>query len=194
MSYHLEPMRSESRLKTHPHALLFLLLLGCPGPGPSDSGDLPSGDPLELALWQVEQVDPQLAADLAALPRVSDGVDEAELTALEALATAVELVADEAPRAVALLRSLPAAGFVDAVQAPAVDGLDDDWADAPRVSKATGRVAAQVDILEVAAQVAGDQLHLMIPVDGELSDRLTAGVSVDELEAMLFERWWAESL
>ena len=85
----------------------------------------------------------------------------------------------------ALLRSLPAAGFVQESQAPATDGVDDDWANAPRVRKATGQVDPSVDILEVAAQVAGDQLHVMVKVDGDLNEDVAVGFYLDHGEGTL---------
>ncbi len=168
--------------------LVFLpVLSGCPASEGDDTAapqEIPD-DPYEYALWRVEQVDSQLAADLAALSRLTDGVADEELAAVEAVAGVIEEVALEDARAVALLRSLQAGGFVEAGQAPAVDGLDDEWGDAPTVSKTTGRVDADVDILQVSGLVAGDQLHLLIRVDGELSDDVALGLYLDHGEGTL---------
>ncbi len=164
-----------------------LLLVGCPSGEPVDTAESPDvpTDPFEYAVWRVEQQDEQVGVDLAALPRLADGVDDAELAAVQTLAEVVEAVVDEDPRAVALLRSLPAEGFVDAAEAPAIDGLDDDWARAPRITKSTGRVDADVDIMEVAGLLADDALHLMIRVDGELSDDVAVGFYLDHGEGTL---------
>ena len=168
-----------------PRLLVLASALICGCQSTMDTGDSLPSDPLQAALLRVASVDPRLAEDLAALPRIEDGVDDDELAAIEALATVVESAAQEDPRAVALLRSLPAAGFVQASEAPATDGVDDDWADAPRVRKATGQVDPNVDILEVAAQVAGDQLHVMVMVDGELNDDIAVGFYLDHGEGTL---------
>ncbi len=166
-------------------ATLMVLLAGCHDSETRSETGEHAPDPYEQALARVEAADPQLALDLAALPRLTDGVDDEELAALGDLAAAVEAVAEEDARAIALLRSLPVGGFVDASQAPAVDGLDDDWGDAPRVSKAAGRVQASVDMLEVAGLAAGDQLHLMIRVDGELTEDVAVGFYLDHGQGTL---------
>ncbi len=159
------------------HTPLALLLAGCPA-APLDTGSMPD-DPVEHALWRVGQVDAQLGGDLGALSRLADGVDDAELAALEDLATVIETADDEDPRAVALLRSLPATGFVGADQAPTVDGAGEDFAAAPRVGKPEGRVDGSVDILEVSGLVSDGTLYLRIEVSGELSEDVALGFFLD---------------
>lgn len=161
------------------------LLLGCSGPDDAsdslDTGLEPPSDPLEHALWRVEQVDAQLGEQLRMLVGDPYSVDQEELAAVEDLATVVETVADEDPRAIALLRAPEEACCWPEEDAPATDGVDDDdWALAPVVTKPTGRVAAHVDIAHVAAIVAGETLQVKITVDGELSDDVALGFYLDQ--------------
>jgi hypothetical protein len=125
-------------------------------------------------------VDTQLRDDLRRLLGEAPNLSDAELDALADVATVVETVADEDPRAVALLRSLQETCCWPAEDAPATDGVDDDdWATAPWVTKPTGRVAANVDITHVAAMVAGWDLHVKFTVDGELDDDVALGFYMD---------------
>ncbi len=153
---------------TSTRALACLCLLtACPPTNGLDSAEQIPDDPYERALWRVAQVDEQLAEDLGALARLTDGVGDDELTALEAVATAVEVLGMEDPRAIALLRSLPAQGF------------EGEQYDRPTVTKPEGQVADNVDIHTVAGWLTDGTLHLELEVYGELSEDVALGFYLD---------------
>lgn len=151
--------------------LVLLSVSGC-DEGVVDPGGAPDEelDPLQDALDELAQLDGGLLDSLLDLPRIEDGIDEAEAEAIVALVAAIEAVAATDERAVGLLRSAGPAGHGDAV-----------WATDPECS-----VDPSADAVETAASLDGNDLTVHVTTRGDLGADVAMVVNLDHGEGSLY--------
>jgi hypothetical protein len=168
--------------------LATAVVLGASCNGELEVDDPPAPDHLELLFDRVEDLDPQLADSVRALPDVADGVDDDELAALGELVEVLEAVAEEDERFLPLLRSAWAVGFGGEEDAPAVDGDAGDWTGRPTVTDGEADIPAGIDLQWAGATVAGDELFWIVSTLGPMSDTALVVLNLDLGDGSLHTR------